>query len=290
MALWITSLILPIFFSLITFLLHIETRNFKSTCFPETTYASCFHIQNLGHTSWGFVLYLVELYPFFFTGLVMAMVALELLIRLMPSSNTDKAIRFSMTRRIPTAVLISGNGSNLQALLDAASAPDYPAAITFVLSNKADAYGLTRAKNAGVETLVIDHKNYASRSDFDAAMTDALEARGIELVVMAGFMRILSDGFVNHWAGKLINIHPSLLPKYKGTHTHQRAIDAGETEHGATVHWVIPELDAGDIIAQARCPIMPDDTAETLQQRVHALEHQIYPQAVAQVAHQLLTA
>jgi phosphoribosylglycinamide formyltransferase-1 len=190
-------------------------------------------------------------------------------------------------RRIKTAVLISGNGSNLQALIDAASAPDYPAAITFVLSNKADAYGLTRATNAGIETLALNHKHYPSRADFDLAMDAALRARNIELVVMAGFMRILSDEFVMKWQGKLINIHPSLLPKYKGMHTHQRVIDAGEKQHGATVHWVIPELDAGEIIAQHSLDILPGDTPESLQQRVHALEHQLYPKALANVANQM---
>ena len=191
-------------------------------------------------------------------------------------------------RRIKTAVLISGNGSNLQAILDAAIASDYPADIAFVLSNKGDAFGLTRATNAGIETLALDHKQYASRSDFDVAMDDALRARNIELVVMAGFMRILSDDFVLRWQGKLINIHPSLLPDYKGMHTHQRVLEAGEKQHGATVHWVIPELDAGEIIAQASLDILPNDTAESLQQRVHMLEHQLYPQALAQVAANLL--
>ena len=191
-------------------------------------------------------------------------------------------------RRVKTAVLISGNGSNLQAIIDAAAAPDYPAEIAFVLSNKADAFGLTRAANAGSETLTLDHKHYPSRSDFDAAMDAALRAHHIELVVMAGFMRILSDEFVLRWQGKLINIHPSLLPAYKGMHTHSRVLDAGEKQHGATVHWVIPELDAGEIIAQSALDILPNDTAESLQQRVHALEHQLYPQALAQVATALL--
>ena len=191
-------------------------------------------------------------------------------------------------RRVKTAVLISGNGSNLQAIIDAAAAPDYPAEIAFVLSNKADAFGLTRAANAGIETLTLDHKHYPSRSDFDAAMDAALRAHHIELVVMAGFMRILSDEFVLRWQGKLINIHPSLLPAYKGMHTHSRVLDAGEKQHGATVHWVIPELDAGEIIAQSALDILPNDTAESLQQRVHALEHQLYPQALAQVATALL--
>ncbi len=191
-------------------------------------------------------------------------------------------------RRVKTAVLISGNGSNLQALIDAASVADYPAEITFVLSNKADAYGLTRAANAGIETLVINHHDYATRETFDRAMSEALRARQIELICMAGFMRILSTEFVQQWAGRLINIHPSLLPAYKGMHTHQRVLDAGEKHHGATVHWVTPELDSGEIILQQSLEIVPEDTAESLQQRVHALEHSIYPAALRKVAEILL--
>lgn len=194
-----------------------------------------------------------------------------------------------MTKKLRTAVLISGNGSNLQAIIDAAQASDYPAAISLVLSNKADAFGLTRAKNARLETVIISHRDYPDREAFDRAMDAALREANIELVVMAGFMRILSDWFVNTWAGKLINIHPSLLPKFKGMHTHQRAIDAGEREHGCTVHWVIPALDSGEIIGQAALEISPADTAETLADRVHALEHKLYPEAVKKVADKLLS-
>lgn len=188
-------------------------------------------------------------------------------------------------KKVSTAVLISGNGSNLQALLDAATAADYPAAIMLVISNKEDAYGLTRAENAGVPTVVIPHGNYADRESFDRMVDAALKSHSIELVIMAGFMRILSDWFVNEWQGKLINIHPSLLPKYKGLDTHARAIAAGDQEHGATVHWVTPELDSGEIILQESLTIMPDDTAASLKERVHALEHQLYPDAVRGVAH-----
>lgn len=187
-------------------------------------------------------------------------------------------------QRIKTAVLISGNGSNLQALLDASAAADYPAEITLVLSNKEDAYGLTRAENAGVPIAVIPHGNYADRISFDRVMDAALRSHEIELVVMAGFMRILSDWFVQQWQGRLINIHPSLLPKYKGLNTHARAIEAGDREHGATVHWVTPELDSGEIILQESLTIMPDDTPESLKERVHVLEHQLYPEAVRAVA------
>jgi phosphoribosylglycinamide formyltransferase-1 len=193
-----------------------------------------------------------------------------------------------MTRHIRTAVLISGHGSNLQALLDAAQAPDYPAAITLVISNKADAYGLTRAAQAGIKSLVINHKNYPTREAFDAAMDEALRAHGIELVVLAGFMRVLSDWFVTQWAGRLINIHPSLLPAYRGMDTHARVLAAGDAIHGATVHWVIPELDAGEIIIQQSLPVLPDDTVKSLQAHVHALEHIIYPQALRMVAEALL--
>ena len=190
-------------------------------------------------------------------------------------------------RRIRTAVLISGNGSNLQAILDATKRSDYPAEVTLVISNKDDAYGLTRAADAGVPGIIIRHADFPDRESFDRAMDEALQAAGIELVVMAGFMRILSDWFVHEWMGRLINIHPSLLPEYKGINTHQRVIDAGEKHHGCTVHWVIPELDAGKIIAQQALTIYPEDTAATLQERVHAMEHQLYPEAIKKVALEL---
>jgi phosphoribosylglycinamide formyltransferase-1 len=191
-------------------------------------------------------------------------------------------------RRIKTAVLISGNGSNLQALIDASQSPDYPAEIAVVISNIETAFGLTRAQNAGIPTVVIPHGNFENREAFDAMMDASLKTHGIELVVMAGFMRILSEWFVSEWAGKLINIHPSLLPKYKGLHTHARALEAGDVEHGATIHWVTPALDSGEIILQRAIPILADDTAESLKARVHALEHQLYPEAVRKVAQELL--
>lgn len=187
-------------------------------------------------------------------------------------------------RRVRTAVLISGNGSNLQALLDAANAANYPAAITLVISNKENAYGLTRAENAGVTTSIIPHGNYPDREAFDRVVDAALKSHEVELVVMAGFMRILSSWFVNEWRGKLINIHPSLLPKYKGLDTHQRALDAGDAEHGATVHWVTPELDSGEIIVQKAIRIEASDSATSLKERIHVLEHQIYPQALEKIA------
>ena len=190
-------------------------------------------------------------------------------------------------RRVRTAVLISGNGSNLQALLDVHNHGGSPVDISLVISNKSEAYGLQRAAAANVKTVVISHKDYPTREAFDTAMTEALRAAEIELVVLAGFMRILSTEFVETWSGRLVNIHPSLLPKYKGLDTHARAIEAGDTEHGATVHWVIPELDAGKIIAQAKLNIEKGETPESLQARVHVLEHQLYPEAVRKVALQL---
>ncbi len=181
------------------------------------------------------------------------------------------------------AVLVSGSGSNLQALIDAASAPDYPADIALVVSNKHEAFGLTRATNAGIPTRVISHKEFESREAFDVAMDAALQEHHIELVCLAGFMRVLSPWFVEKWQRKMINIHPSLLPKYKGLHTHQRAIDAGEKEAGCTVHWVSAGVDEGKIIAQASVPVLADDTAETLAARVLEQEHTIYPAALKQI-------
>lgn len=182
------------------------------------------------------------------------------------------------------AVLISGSGSNLQALIDACNAPDYPAQITLVLSNKPDAFGLTRAQNAGIATCVIAHKDFSSREAFDKTMHAALMAARIDIICLAGFMRVLSPWFVEKWQGKMINIHPSLLPKYKGLHTHQRALEAGDKEAGCTVHWVSADVDEGEIILQARVPILPGDSAETLAARVLGQEHIIYPQALRNIA------
>lgn len=177
-------------------------------------------------------------------------------------------------------VLISGSGSNLQALIDAIACGDINAEIAAVICNKPDAYGLTRAENAGIETVVLDHRNFAEREQFDAAMIRKIDALDADLIVLAGFMRILTPDFVRRYQGKLINIHPSLLPKFPGLHTHQRALDAGEKTHGVTVHFVTTELDRGPNIIQASVPILPNDTAETLAQRVLEQEHIIYPIAV----------
>jgi phosphoribosylglycinamide formyltransferase-1 len=185
------------------------------------------------------------------------------------------------------AVLISGSGSNLQALIEACATPGFPAEIALVFSNKADAYGLTRAKNAGLHTEVLSHKDFDGREAFDAAMGALLKKNDIELICLAGFMRVLSDGFVKEWSGKMINIHPSLLPKYKGLHTHQRAIEAGDKEAGCTVHWVVAEVDGGEIIAQARVPVLENDTPETLAARVLIEEHKIYPAALRKIAQAL---
>jgi phosphoribosylglycinamide formyltransferase 1 len=182
---------------------------------------------------------------------------------------------------IAVAVLISGNGSNLQALLDATlSDPTYPARIALVISNKADAYGLERASKAGVPIQMISHKDYPSREAFDVALDVALRAAKIEFVCLAGFMRLLTAAFTERWAGRMLNIHPSLLPSYKGLDTHARALADGVKEHGCTVHYVVPEMDAGPVILQEAVPIYLDDTVETLQQRVHQAEHRIYPQAL----------
>lgn len=184
-----------------------------------------------------------------------------------------------MVQPCNVVVLISGSGSNLQALIDSLG-EDNPARICAVISNRADAYGLTRAQNAGIATAVLDHKTFEGREAFDAALIEAIDAHQPDLVVLAGFMRILTPGFVQHYAGRLFNIHPSLLPKYKGMHTHQRALEAGEAEHGCSVHFVTEELDGGPLVVQAVVPVQPGDSAETLASRVQIGEHRIYPLAV----------
>lgn len=181
------------------------------------------------------------------------------------------------------AVLISGGGSNLQALIDACKEEEFPARIALVLSNKADAYGLKRAAEAGITTRIISHKDFPDRDSFDAAMHQALTQAGIEFVCLAGFMRLLTAGFVNQWMGRMINIHPSLLPSFKGIHTHAAALQAGVKIHGCTVHHVVPEMDAGPIIIQAAVPVLSGDSPETLGARVLAAEHIIYPLALKTV-------
>jgi formyltetrahydrofolate-dependent phosphoribosylglycinamide formyltransferase len=187
--------------------------------------------------------------------------------------------------KTPTAVLISGNGSNLQALIDAARAPDYPAEIVLVISNKSEAYGLKRAEAASIPTLTINHKTFDSREAFDDAMHQALTAHKVEIVCLAGFMRLLSAKFVQAWQGKMLNIHPSYLPAYKGAHAIADAFHAHEKTTGVTVHFVSEEMDAGEIILQERVEILPNDTLETLSERIHKVEHRIYPQALERICH-----
>ena len=177
-------------------------------------------------------------------------------------------------------VLLSGTGSNLQALIDSTRTGDSPVRIAAVISNRSDAYGLQRARDAGIDTRSLDHQAFDGREAFDTALIDLIDAFKPQLVVLAGFMRILSADFVRHYAGRLLNIHPSLLPKYKGMHTHQRALDAGDSEHGCSVHFVTEELDGGPLVVQAVVPVESDDSAQTLAQRVHTQEHRIYPLAV----------
>ena len=177
-------------------------------------------------------------------------------------------------------VLISGSGSNLQALIDSITHDGNPAHISAVISNRADAFGLQRAQDAGIATAVLDHKQFDGRDAFDAALIEVIDDYQPQLVVLAGFMRILTPAFVRHYAGRLLNIHPSLLPKYKGLHTHQRALDAGDREHGCSVHFVSEELDGGPLVVQAVVPVQSDDSPSSLAQRVHEQEHVIYPLAV----------
>lgn len=183
--------------------------------------------------------------------------------------------------RIPSiVVLISGNGTNLQAVIDGVNNEEIQGKVTAVLSNKPDAPGLALAEQAGIETHVVDHKKFEQRELFDAAMIRIIDKYEPDLVVLAGFMRILTDDFVRRYQGKMLNIHPSLLPKYPGVNTYQRAIEAGEKEHGTTVHFVTPELDSGPNIIQAKVPVLSQDTPETLAKRVKEQEHIIYPIAV----------
>lgn len=179
--------------------------------------------------------------------------------------------------RAKLAVLISGRGSNLQALIDAANDPDFPAEVTMVISNRPKAKGLERAIKAGIAQTVIDHKDFQSREDFELALHDALKIAEVDYVCLAGFMRILTPQFVDKWRERILNIHPSLLPAFKGLHVHERMIDAGVKIAGCTVHFVSAEMDEGPIIGQAALPVLPSDTAESLSERVLELEHKLYP-------------
>jgi phosphoribosylglycinamide formyltransferase-1 len=186
--------------------------------------------------------------------------------------------------RLRVAVLISGRGSNLQALIDACSDPAFPAEIRLVISNEPGAQGLVRAERARIPTRVIAHKQFAERASFDAALDRALEEAGIELVCLAGFMRMLGDAFVARWRNRLINIHPSLLPAFKGLNTHERVLAAGERLTGCTVHFVRPAMDEGPIIVQSTVPVLAGDDAARLAERVLAEEHKAYPLALRLIA------
>ncbi|GAA5316421.1 MAG: phosphoribosylglycinamide formyltransferase [Candidatus Pelagadaptatus aseana] len=177
-------------------------------------------------------------------------------------------------------VLISGSGSNLQAIIDACKSGQINAEIAAVISNRPNAYGLERAENAGIPALLINHKEFESREAFDTQLQNTIDGFAPDLVVLAGFMRILTEGFTEHYLGRMLNIHPSLLPKYPGLNTHQRALDAGDGEHGATVHFVTPVLDDGPNVIHASIDIEQTDSAATLATKVHVVEHFIYPKAV----------
>jgi phosphoribosylglycinamide formyltransferase 1 len=183
------------------------------------------------------------------------------------------------------AVLISGRGSNMIALIEAAKAKDYPAEIALVVSNRPDAAGLARARAEGIATAVVDHTRFSeNREAFERALDGELSAQRIDIVCLAGFMRLLTPWFVARWTGRMLNIHPALLPQFKGLHTHRRALAAGVKRHGATVHFVVPEVDAGPIVAQDWVEVRQGDTEQTLAERVLAIEHRIYPSALRALA------
>lgn len=188
--------------------------------------------------------------------------------------------------KLKIAVLISGRGSNLQALIDSfgPAVANSPIEIVLVLSNRPDAFGLTRAARAGIATTTVDHKEFADRASFDAAMDKEIRAHGAELVVLAGFLRLLTDGFIAGWHDRMVNIHPALLPAFKGLKTHARALEAGVRFHGCTVHFVRPEMDTGPIIAQAAVPVRPEDDENSLGGRVLAAEHRLFPLALRLIA------
>ena len=187
-------------------------------------------------------------------------------------------------KRVPLVVLISGSGSNLQAIIDASQNPDYPAEIVAVISNLEGVKGLERAEQAGIPTAVLNHKGFPDRDSYDTELRKLIDSFNPEIVILAGFMRILTDNFVNAYLGRMLNIHPSLLPRFKGLHTHQKAIDAGDSFHGATVHFVTPDLDSGPLIVQASVQIRSTDDADSLAARVLEKEHIIYPMAIDWVA------
>lgn len=186
----------------------------------------------------------------------------------------------STVRKIRLVVLISGRGSNLQAILDRAASGELPVEIAAVISNRPGVQGLERARRAGVPALELDHKDFPDRPAFEAALIELIDGYQPDLVVLAGFMRLLTAGFTDHYRGRLLNIHPSLLPKFRGLHTHERALAAGETEHGASIHFVTAELDGGPVIVRVRVPVLPGDDPDTLAARVLEQEHRLYPLAI----------
>lgn len=190
-----------------------------------------------------------------------------------------------MKKRV--GVLISGTGSNMQALVAGGRNPASPYEVVCIASNRPEAKGISWAQENGIATQIINHKNYATREEFDAALNDYLQTQKLDLIACAGFMRIMTPVLISPWAGRMLNIHPALLPKYKGINTHQRAIDSGDRESGCTVHWVTSELDSGPLIAQARVPILPGDTADVLAARILSQEHKLYPEVLAMIAKQL---
>jgi phosphoribosylglycinamide formyltransferase-1 len=198
------------------------------------------------------------------------------------SASTDPDTPIAQS--YPIVVLISGGGSNLQAIIDARETLVPGLEICLVISNEPGAYGLQRAQNAGIPTKVINHRDFTDRDSFESALVKTIDAHSPALVVLAGFMRILNPGFVNHYKGRLVNIHPSLLPRYPGLHTHKRAIENGDVEAGASVHFVVPEVDGGPVIIQGHVPVHAGDTPEQLAGRVLELEHVIYPRAIKWLA------
>jgi phosphoribosylglycinamide formyltransferase 1 len=188
------------------------------------------------------------------------------------------------------AILISGRGSNMAALIEAAKAPDYPAEIVLVVSNRPDALGLVHARDAGIAAALVDHREFGTdRESFERAIDAELDAHRIDLVCLAGFMRLFTPWFVSRWSGRMLNIHPALLPEFKGLHTHRRALEAGAKRHGATVHFVAAEMDSGPIILQEAVPVLDGDTEETLSRRVLEAEHRIYPEALRLVVEGQIT-
>ncbi len=191
-------------------------------------------------------------------------------------------------RKLKLAVFISGRGSNMLSIMEACKATDFPAEISVVLSNNPTAQGIISAQNAAIATEIVNHKEYKSREDFEDEITQRLENHEVDLIVLAGFMRILTSSFTDKWEGRIINIHPSLLPDYKGLNTHERAINDGKKEAGCTVHFVNEELDSGAIILQKRVPIIDGDTPDSLSARVLKQEHKAYPEAIKILAAKLL--